>query len=325
MFKSTGQIKVVVAARRDEADGIISLELRHPDGKNLPAFVAGSHIDLHLGKDLIRQYSLTNDPAETNRYLIGVLREPQSRGGSIAVHDKLKVGVALEISQPRNSFPLDESAKHTVLMAGGIGVTPMLAMALRLKSLGKSFELHYCVRSKSRAAFVPLIEEAGLKDHVHFHFDDGEPSQKLDPSKSLKPASGTHLYVCGPGGFMEFILKSARTNKWSEDQLHVEYFGAKPVDASAAAAAGSFRVKAKKSNKEFEVPPNKSIAKCLMENGIAIPTSCENGICGTCLTGVLEGIPDHQDSFQTKAEKEKNNMMTVCCSRSKSPLLVLDI
>ncbi|MCX8502137.1 MAG: PDR/VanB family oxidoreductase [Alphaproteobacteria bacterium] len=324
MFKNSDLISVVVAARNDEADGIISLELTQKGGKKLPEFTAGSHIDLHLGKDLIRQYSLANHPDETHRYLIGVLREPNSRGGSVAVHDRLQPGTELKISAPRNNFPLAESARHSMLLAGGIGVTPMLAMAQRLKSLGKPFELHYCIRSRARAAFLLLIEASGLKEFVHFHYDDGYAQNRFDAQASLKPAADTHLYVCGPGGFMDYILGAARANGWSESLLHVEYFGAKPTPANAA-PTGSFRVRAKKSNKEFEVPANKSIAKCLIENGIAIPTSCENGICGTCLTPVLEGIPDHQDSFQTKAEKEKNTMMTVCCSRSKSPLLVLDI
>ena len=324
MFGKSDKLTVTVSARRDEAEGVISLELSDKQGKNLPEFTAGSHIDLHLGKELIRQYSLTNNPTETHRYLIGVLREPNSRGGSIAVHEDLKLGSELEISAPRNNFLLDETATETILMAGGIGVTPMLAMAQRLRSLNKNFKLHYCVRSQSRAAFLPLIDSASLTKFVDLHLDDGAPSQKFDALAELKPAVGKHLYVCGPPGFMSYILDSAKKNNWPEERLHVEYFGAKPVDATAA-PAGSFRVRAKKSNKEFEVPANKSIAKCLIENGIAIPTSCENGICGTCLTPVLEGLPDHQDSFQTKGEKEKNNMMTVCCSRSKSPLLVLDI
>ena len=325
--KKPAELKLRIKSHKPVATSIVGIELVSANGKELPSFTAGSHLDLHLGKDgsgqeLIRQYSLANDPSETDRYQLGVLLEPKSRGGSEWVHNQLKEGMEITTSLPRNQFPLNEKAKHSILVAGGIGVTPILSMAHRLHSLGQSFDFYYVMRSIDRAAFYETMQKSGFAKNVKLHCDEGDPSKLFQAEKLLVNNPGSHLYVCGPGGFMGFILGSARKNGWSEDSLHVEYFGAKPVEAGTQ---GTFKVRAKKSNKEIEVAANQSIAKALQLNGIAVPTSCENGICGTCLTPVLEGTPDHKDSFQTNAEKAKNNMMTVCCSRSKSPMLVLDI
>jgi vanillate O-demethylase ferredoxin subunit len=317
---STELLHVTIADRRIEADGIVSLELKPASGDRLPAFAAGSHIDVHLGPELMRQYSLCNDPVETHRYLIGVLLEPASRGGSKAIHD-LQIGQTVTISAPRNNFPLDETAGKSVLVAGGIGVTPMIAMAHRLHALGADFEFHYCARAMARAAFLDRLGASPFADKVSVHFDDGAPEQAFSLDKHLKPEPGRHLYVCGPGGFMDYVVGGAKRLGWQPGQIHLEYFSA-TIDDSANQ---SFTIRTTQSKLELVVPADKSIARVLKDHGVHVQLACEEGVCGTCLTPVLEGVPDHRDLFQTDEEKAENNYMTVCCSRAKTPVLVLDI
>jgi len=315
-------ITVRVAACRQEALDIVAIELVRDDGAPLPAFSAGSHIDLHLPGGLVRQYSLCNHPDESHRYQIGVLKDPASRGGSEAVH-ALTEGVELQISEPRNLFPLVHEAKRSLLFAGGIGITPILCMAERLAHIGGDFELHYCARSAERAAFVDRIRQAPFSDRVQLHFDDGNGAEPLDaPAVLAAPAEGTHLYVCGPGGFMEYVLGTARAQGWDEANLHREYFSAAPT---AQADDGSFEVQLSSSGQVLQVPADQTVAQVLEAAGIIVPLSCEQGICGTCLTRVLEGEPDHRDLFMTEDEQAANDQFTPCCSRAKSARLVLDL
>ena len=227
------QLSVRVARKRGEAQDICSLELVAEEGE-LPAFTAGAHLDVHLPNGLVRQYSLCNDPLETGRYVIAVLRDPGSRGGSRAVHELVPEGATLSVSAPKNHFPLAEEAPRHLLLAGGIGVTPMLAMAERLSGLGADFELHYCTRSRARTAFVERIASSRYAARTRHHYDDA--GEKFDVAVLLKAsAAGTHLYVCGPQGFMDAVLGAARAQGWPEERLHFEFFGA----ASAAQAAPS--------------------------------------------------------------------------------------
>jgi vanillate monooxygenase ferredoxin subunit len=220
-----------VAARRAEALDIVGLDLVAVDGHALPAFTAGAHIDLHLPGGLIRQYSLCNPPGNAGMYRIAVLRDPASRGGSQAVHDALTMGAALSISAPRNHFELAPDAPHHLLLAGGIGITPLLAMAEQLSQQGASFALHHCTRSRERTPFVETLAASAYASRVHHHFDDGEAAQKLDIAATLRQApAGTHLYVCGPQGFMDAVLNAGRNTGWPEERLHREYFAAAPVD-----------------------------------------------------------------------------------------------
>lgn len=313
---------VTVTRRTDEAEDIASFELRAPDGGSLPPFDAGAHIDVHLGDDLIRQYSLCNAPDEHDRYLIAVLREPVSRGGSVAMHDGIVEGAQLWISPPRNLFPLVEDGP-VLLLAGGIGVTPLLSMAEHMAVSGQLFAMHYCARSLARMAFRDRIAAASYADAVTLHFDNGPTTQRLDmPAILASAVPGTHLYVCGPTGFIDHVLGSARTAGWPESQLHVEYFGAAPIDAGND---GSFAVRLAQSDREFVVPADQSIVDVLKANGVTIPTSCRNGVCGTCITRVLEGECDHRDQFFTAEEHAAHDQFTPCCSRAKGPLLVLDL
>ena len=315
-------IDVVVISRKNEAQDICSYELASVDDSALPGFSAGAHIDVHLPGGLIRQYSLCNHPDERHRYVIGVLKDPASRGGSQSLHEQIKPGDRLRISEPRNLFALTHDARRSLLFAGGIGITPILCMAERLAHSGADFELHYCARSSTRAAFVERLRNSPFADRVFLHFDE-QPETALNAARVLAaPQLDTHLYVCGPGGFMQHILDSARAQGWKEAALHREYFAAAPMDSSND---GSFSVKLGSSGQVFEIPADKTVVQVLESHGIDIPMSCEQGVCGTCLTRVLEGVPDHRDMFLTEQEQACNDQFTPCCSRSKSPLLVLDI
>ncbi|KJK07475.1 Phthalate 4,5-dioxygenase oxygenase reductase subunit [compost metagenome] len=315
-------IDVVVVSRNNEAQDICSYELAAVDGSPLPAFSAGAHIDVQLPDGLIRQYSLCNHPEERHRYLIGVLKDSASRGGSRSLHEQVHNGAQLRISEPRNLFPLAHGARRSLLFAGGIGITPILCMAEHLAHTGADFELHYCARSSERAAFVERIRTAPFADRLFLHFDE-QPQTALNAAQVLaNPQADVHLYVCGPGGFMQHVLDSARAQGWQEDRLHREYFAAAPVDTGND---GSFSVQVGSTGQVFEVPAEQSVVQVLERHGIEIAMSCEQGICGTCLTRVLDGVPEHRDLFLTEEEQARNDQFTPCCSRSKTPLLVLDI
>lgn len=314
-------IDVRVAAKTCEAAGICSYELVRLDGGTLPPFEAGAHIDVHVGDRQVRQYSLCNAPHETHRYLIGVLRDAGSRGGSVAMHDAVHAGSVLTISAPRNHFPLVEAAR-TLLIAGGIGVTPILAMAEALASKGAAFEMHYCARSPEHAAFRDRLAASHFSRHVHFHYDNGDAAQQLDLPALLAAPSDVHLYVCGPAGFIDYVLASARAQGWPDAQLHVEYFGRAVVDTTGDQP---FDVKLASSGRVLTVPAGRSVIQVLAEQGIDLPYSCEEGVCGTCLTRVLDGVPDHRDLYLSDEEHAANDQFTPCCSRARTGLLVLDI
>ena len=320
---NASELHVRVARKSIEAIDICTFELVDVNGGPLPAFSAGSHVDVHLPNGATRQYSLCNDPVETHRYLIGVLRDPASRGGSQAMHDAVSQGDVLTISAPKNHFPLAHEARRSVLLAGGIGVTPILCMAERLAIAGADFEMHYCTRSRDRTAFHDRISASAYAPKVQFHFDDGAPAQKLDiPSLLATPQPGVHLYVCGPKGFMDFVLGTARARGWPEAQLHYEFFSAEIVKSDSDE---SFRVLLASSGRIVVVPKDKTVVQALADAGVEVQTSCEQGVCGTCLTRVIEGVPDHKDMYLTPDEQAANDQFTPCCSRSKSPMLVLDL
>lgn len=313
-------IDVEISQRDAHTDSVSVFELKPLKGAILPPFEAGAHIDVVVEQGLIRQYSLSNDPAEAGIYRLGILRDPNSRGGSERIHAAFQVGTKIQISAPRNHFPLNLDAHRTVLVGGGIGITPMLTMAYTLKAAGKSFELHYCCRTRASAAFLEeLHREFG--DQLFLHFDDEGDEQRFNPQQVLPPAdAGTHLYVCGPSGFMDWLIEISRQIGYSDDCIHFEYFNAE-VDSSGAA----FEVVAARSGKTVKVQEGQSITDALASVGIKVKVSCEQGVCGTCLCDVIEGMPDHKDRFLTEEEKEDNDQIVVCCSRAKSERLVLDI
>ncbi|MBD2838465.1 oxidoreductase [Pseudomonas sp. JM0905a] len=314
-------LDVVITAIRPEARDILSLELARADHGPLPAFSAGAHIDLHLPNGMVRQYSLCNHPGETHRYQIAVLRSSDSRGGSEAVH-QLRPGQALRIGTPRNLFPLAEGGGRSLLLAGGIGITPLLCMAEHLASSGADFQLHYCARSEEHAAFVTRLEGSPFAGRVQLHFDDGARG-RLDISRLLadQPVD-TRLYTCGPAGFMQHVLDSARELGWAEARLHREYFSA---EAAPQGAADAFEVQLASSGQVLRVEAGENVVEALRKVGVEVPVACEQGICGTCLTRVLEGVPEHRDLFLTEEEQAANDQFTPCCSRARSPRLVLDL
>lgn len=312
-------LNMTIAARETVATDIVALELQSTDGTPLPAYEAGAHLDVYVQSGLIRQYSLTGDSADGTKYRLGILLDPNSRGGSAAIHARFKTGAKIRVGRPRNNFPLDASAAHTILFAGGIGITPMLSMAYSLDVAGASWEMHYCGRTPDRLAFMDELARFG--DKVHSHVDIGPLDQRLDTNAIMaKIAADRHLYICGPSGFIDFIVRSAEEKGWAKDNIHVERFGAE-VNTDGA----PFTVVAKKSGKKFDVQPGETIAQKLEDNGVPVQVSCQSGVCGTCLTRVLEGMPDHRDLVQTDFEKASNERITLCCSRSKTKTLVLDI
>lgn len=316
------QLTVKVASRTQEADDIVVFELVPVDGAALPPFSAGAHIDVYINGGLVRQYSLCNSDAEQHRYVIGVLRDGASRGGSAALHEQLRLNDVLQIGTPRNHFPL-VSAQRVLLLAGGIGITPLLCMAERLAHNGVDFDLHYCSRSPDKAAFRQRLASAPYARRVHFHFDDGAQEQRLDlPPLLSGPAAGTHLYTCGPGGFIDHVVGTAQAQGWHGDNIHREYFVGRAVDNTIN---DSFDIKVASSGAIFTVAPGISITGALAQHGIMLPVSCEQGICGSCITRVLQGVPDHRDMCLSDAERALNDQFTPCCSRARSKLLVLDL
>jgi vanillate O-demethylase ferredoxin subunit len=238
------------------------------------------------------------------------------------MHDAVREGDTLLISEPRNHFPLVH-AQRTLLFAGGIGVTPLLCMAQRLAQAGGAFELHYCTRSPSRTAFRDEIAQSSWAEHAHFHFDDGADAQKLQLEQLIAaPQPGTHLYVCGPTGFIDWVVKTAARLGWPKDQVHLEYFGAAAQDTTGDRA---FQVKIASSGAIYQIPADKTVVHALQEHGIEILTSCEEGVCGTCITRVLQGECEHRDLYFTDEEKARHDQFTPCCSRAKSEVLVLDL
>lgn len=320
----TAALQVRVARRTHEALDICGLELVAADGAALPAFAAGAHVDVHLPGGLVRQYSLCNDPAETHRYQIAVLRDAASRGGSAAVHDLVAEGDLLQISAPRNHFALAAEAPHHLLLAGGIGITPILCMAERLSRLGRSFRLHYAGRSPQRMAFGQRIAEAAFAAQVQWHFDDGDAAQRLDIAAVLARAEAdTHLYVCGPQGFMDAVLGQARQQGWAEHRLHWEFFAA--ADAGPRDGDAAFEVQLASSGRVVRVDAGQSVTQALQAAGVEVMVSCEQGVCGTCLTRVLSGQIDHRDAYLTPEEQAAGDQFTPCCSRSRCERLVLDL
>ena len=314
-------LQLQVSSREIAAESVVRFELRHPDGLPLPPFSAGSHIDLRLPNGTVRQYSLCNDPAERNRYEIGILLDPASRGGSRSAHTDVAQGDLIAVGAPRNLFPL-HPAEHSILFAGGIGVTPLLAMAEQLSRDGASFALHCSNRSAARIPFRERIEASAFADRTHHHLDDA-PGSRLDAATVLaRPDRHTHLYVCGPQGFMDHIIQTARAAGWADANLHFEYFAA-PA-AAAPASNTRFEVRLARRDLVISVAPDQSVAQALASHGIQVPLSCEQGICGTCLMRVLDGVPEHRDSFLSDAEKAANDRFLPCCSRARSAHLLID-
>ncbi|MGW0637486.1 PDR/VanB family oxidoreductase [Nocardia salmonicida] len=309
-------IDAEVRARTLATCDIVVLDLAPVDGTEFPSYTAGSHIDIQLGSGTVRQYSLCGPP-EPGRYRLAVLNVPNSRGGSRAMH-ALAVGDRVRISAPRNHFPLATARRH-VLIAGGIGITPLLAMLTELDRAGAEYVLHYSARSRSHAAF---LDELTANPRVSFHFDDQHIG--LDVARDLgDPRPETAVYVCGPDGFMDYVLGKAEALGWPRHTLHTERFGTDRTAPTDADPAG-FVVRVASTGAEYGVAEDQSVLDVLLDNGVDAPFSCQQGICGECVVRVLAGEPDHRDDVLTDAERA-DGMFTTCSSRAHSPVLEVDL
>jgi vanillate O-demethylase ferredoxin subunit len=297
------------------------LDLRGPDGRELPAFEAGAHVDLIVSGALVRQYSLLNAPEERHRYIVAIALNPASRGGSRHFHDAVREGDTITISAPRCHFHLIENAPYSVLIAGGIGVTPLWAMAQRLIALGRAFEMHFGARSAATAPLLDTIAAglaaAGVPLHTVFAVEDNR-GLPLTTIVANAPADA-HFYACGPGGMLEAYL--AAVADVPALQVHYERF----AGTLEVATSGAFEVELARTSGCYTVAPGQTILDTLKQHGISVAHSCAEGICGACEVGVLSGIPDHRDEVLSEAERAANSSIMVCCSGSLSPRLVLDL
>lgn len=319
-------MELLVKSRRDEAHDIVSFELVNPTGDLLPAFSAGAHIDVETLDGQTRQYSLCNSPTERHRYVIAVLREEEGRGGSKWMHDYIAAGDMVRCGTPRNMFSLVEGAGPIILVAGGIGITPILSMAEHLTATGRPFELHYCVRSLRRAAFVERIRNSGFADRFSLYVSDNASGPAFAPRLVLGgPSDERHVYVCGPEGLLQCIMTEASEQGWSNANVHREVFARASTSPATHLTDAEFQVELASTGRTYNIPPGRTVVEILSAEGIEIPVSCEQGVCGTCLTRVLAGEPDHRDCFMTDDERASNDRFTPCCSRALSSRLILDL
>jgi len=317
-------LNVVVDGLWRQGDKNLAVRLVSANGEPLPGWQPGAHIDVHLPCGLIRQYSLTGE-STTESYLICVAQESASRGGSRYIHQTLRPGQTLTISAPRNLFALRDDGP-VLLLAAGIGITPLYAMLLQREATGAPFTLHYFVKRREEAAFARELSHS-LKHGVcliHCSSEGKSPRQTLAATIPA-PGDGERIYTCGPAGFMAAVRDVAAAKGWPEAQIHSEAFApAAPVVASQQEE--TFTITLASSGEKWPVPANKSIAQVLQDNGVAVPLSCEMGICGACLTPVLDGVVDHRDTVQSAAEKTAATQhIALCCSRSHSRDLVIDL
>jgi len=313
------QLMPLRVTRNDKiADGIHLIEFRDPGGQPLPQFSAGAHITIRVPNGLLRKYSLCNDPAERNVYQVAVKREANGRGGSSNLIDKVKAGDEIMVAPPVNDFALPQRAQDFLFIAGGIGITPIMAMIREVQAQGKRFRLFYCTRSPETTAFTQELAAPEFAGKVVIHHDHGDPTCSLD----LKPIlaerrNREHLYCCGPRPLMEAVRRM--TDHWSSTSVHFEAFSeaeTHKVDDKP------FRVRLARTGKVVEVPVTKTILEVLRENGLDVPSSCETGTCGTCRTKMLAGEADHRDLVL--AEHERADHIMICVSRARSDEITLD-
>ena len=316
-------INVTVEKVTQEAEGIRSFMLAKKGLFKLPGYTPGAHIDVHCGEGIIRQYSLCGDPSDRRHLMIAVRQVDPSRGGSDLMHRAVQEGDRLEIGAPRNNFPLNEDAAHSVLLAAGIGITPIIAMADRLHALGRAFELHYFSRAQDHTAFRARLEKGGYADKVIFHegLDVTATCQTLDDVLA-QPVVGGEVYMWGPGPFMDRAEEAAQKH-WPQDAINLERFAAKP--ALAGAPAKPFTVELARSGVTLDVAADETILDVLEANQIDAAFSCEQGVCGTCVSDVLSGAPEHRDSFLSASQRKSGRVMCICVSRAAAGKIVLDL
>ena len=306
------------------ATDIHLFELAHRDGADLPPAAAGAHITVLTPNGLTRRYSLVNGPGEDDAWRIAVKRDAGGLGGSVSVVDGVRAGDVLYASRPANHFPLHTGAGPYLLVAGGIGITPVLSMLRELHARGADFRLLYLARSPEAAAFREELEAPGLAGRVHIHYDHGDPARSLDLGPWLRePADGAQLYCCGPRGLMQAVREGSR--HWTHGAVHFEDFGTGSAQQAQAAggADGAFTVRLVRSGRTLAVPADRSILQVLRQEGIPAPSSCESGTCGACRTTLLAGQADHRD--YVLEDDEQHCEIMICVSRAVTPVLDLDL
>lgn len=318
----TPRLALTVCRKHDIAHGITLFELVAADGGDLPAFEAGAHIAVTTPNGLLRRYSLCNPPSERHRYLIAVQRDELGGGGSKSMVDEATAGSVLMAGPPENYFPLAHGARHHLLIAGGIGITPLLSMVHALRARGEEFELVYCTRFPERTAFLDELSAPDIAGRVRVHHSHGDPSRTLEIAPLLtQHAEGTHVYCCGPRRLMQAVREAAR--HWPAGTVHVEDFG-----TSADPKAGGdrlFSVRLERSCLTVAVPPGTSILDALRARGVSAPSSCESGTCGSCRTRLLAGKAEHRDYVLDEDEHDTNIMICVSRAEAGSEQLVLDL
>ena len=313
------QLRLRVRQMRWEAEGVVSVHLETLDGSKLPAWQPGAHLDLHLPGVVTRQYSLCGDAQDLTTWRIAVLREADSRGGSAAVHDTLRPGDLVDVVGPRNNFPLEESPEY-VFIAGGIGITPLLPMVESVATSGAVWSLRYGGRTRSSMAFVHELERHGSRVEIRPHDELG----LLDLDEALgEPRPGVRVYCCGPEALLAAV--EHRCDAWPRGTLHIERFAAKPSEGACTDEEAEFAVELARSGCTITVPAGMAILEAVEAAGIEPPSSCREGICGTCETAVLSGTPDHRDSLLSDEERAANTTMLICVGRALSERLVIDL
>lgn len=319
MFRRNHHVTTVVRSMYEANARTKVLELADPDDWDLPSFEPGAHIDVHVRERLVRQYSLCGSPRNRKRYEIAVQLEKNGRGGSEVIHKDIAVGSEMFVSLPRNHFPLVKDGNHHILIAGGIGVTPILPMIETLERDQRSFELHYCTPSAADVAFKRRLSDPAISKSVKFHHSRGAGNDRLDISKLVSQAKGgTHIYCCGPERMIESVLSA--TKDWPTEFVHVERFGTSVKSAHGDAA---YKVKLARSGLLIDVLPGQSMLSAIREAGIEIDASCEAGVCLSCKTRCLEGSPIHRDLLMTPSDRRE--FLTPCVSGSSTGTLVLDL
>ena len=320
-------LTAVVHGLRLEAENVVSLDLRPAQTSDLfPGFEAGAHIDIHLPNGMVRSYSLTNPTEAKNRYVVAVLNDQKSRGGSRFIHEQLRIGTRLSISKPRNLFHLNEDAPRSFLLAGGIGITPLFAMLQRLSQLNRTVDLVVCARTRKQVAYLnEILDFESPSQRIRLLIDDETGGPPDLPSLLSQQNPETHFYCCGPAPMLEAFEQACSTLGYKN--VHIERFAAAPVtsEKEAAPAFNSYTVALSKSNRSLEVSSVRPLLDTLLEAGIPVSYSCREGICGACETRVLEGVINHRDSILSSSEREANRSMMLCVSHCKSDRLVLDL
>lgn len=317
------KLKVVNIEQATPHVRVFSME--NADGGSLPRFAAGAHVEFKLpvrpGRIEKRSYSIASDPADTDRYVFGVLRERDSTGGSAYMHEQVREGQILEAVGPFNNFPLCDAAKKHLLIAGGIGITPILSMARVLSASNAPYSMHYCARSAEEMAFKAEVEEL-CADSALLYFDGGDPGRGLDVKGLLERFEpDRHVYVCGPRGLIEAVRSSCSAAGWSDDHVHYEFFGA----AADTSAGEALEVVLVESDIVLKVQPGQSILDAILDAGVEVDYDCKRGECGMCVTRVLEGHPVHRDVYLSARERAAGDSMCTCVSWAEHGRLVLDI